>query len=95
MEPKLPDINLLKETHDFPLMFTFKVIGDHHAEFATDILNKAVAAVGPSREITHTVRMSANGNHAAVTIKVMCHTADEVHGVYTELLKVTGLRALF
>lgn len=95
MEPKLPDLELLKEMHEFPLMFTFKAIGDHHAEFATDILNRAIAAIGAHREIIHSIRMSASGNHAAITLKVMCHTADEVHGVYAELLKVAGLRALF
>ena len=95
IETKLPDIDLLKEMHNFPEMFTFKVIGDHHAEFAADILNHVVAAIGPSRELVHSVRMSAQGNHAAVTVQVMCNTADEVHGVYEELMKVRGLRALF
>lgn len=95
MEPKLPDLDLLKEMHHFPEMFTFKIIGDHHSEFAPDILNHIVAAVGPTREIEHSVRMSAQGNHAAVTVQVMCNTADEVHGVYAELLKVRGVRALF
>lgn len=95
MEPKLPDLELLKEMHQFPEMFTFKVIGDHHVEFAADILNHVVAAVGAERELVHSVRMSAQGKHSAVTVQVMCHTADEVHGVYAELMKVRGLRALF
>lgn len=94
-EPKLPDINLLKEMHQFPEVFTFKVIGDFHDEFAADILNHVVAALGPTRDIEHSVRMSAQGKHASVTVQVLCNTADEVHGVYAELLKIRGLRALF
>lgn len=95
IDTKLPDLELLKEMHEFPEMFTFKAIGDHHAEFAADILNHVVAAIGPSRELVHSVRLSAQGNHAAVTVQVLLNTADEVHGVYEELLKVRGLRALF
>lgn len=94
-EPKLPNLDLIEETHTFPTMFTFKVIGDHHDEFIADVLNHATCAVGRHRELEHSVRRSAAGNHTSISLKVMCHTAHEVHGVYVELLKIKGLRALF
>jgi putative lipoic acid-binding regulatory protein len=94
-KPKLPDIDLLNEIHQFPLMFLFKAIGDYHDEFTADILNQAIQAVGPSRAMEHSTRMSSKGNHVSVSLSVMCHTAHEVHGVYECLLKVRGLRALF
>lgn len=95
LSPKLPDIELLKEMHEFPTMFVFKAIGDFHDDFASDILNQVVFAVGSSREVEHTLRMSAAGNHASVSLKVMCHTPHDVHAVYAALLLVKGLRALF
>ncbi|MCX6123616.1 MAG: DUF493 domain-containing protein [Proteobacteria bacterium] len=93
--PKLPDLALLNEIHQFPTMFTFKVVGDHHEDFLTDVLNQVLIAVGDTRVIEHSVRLSAKGSHAAVSLNVHCLTADEVHVVYTRLLKVQGLRTLF
>ncbi len=94
-EPKLPSLKLIEELHEFPTMFTFKAIGDQHPDFLSDVLNHAIQAIGSSRAIEHTIRLSSGGNHAAVSLKVHCETAHEVHGVYVELLKVSGLKALF
>ncbi len=92
---QLPSVEVLEATHQFPLDFTFKIIGDSHPEFVSDVLNHAVAAIGPARTVEHSVRQSASGKHTSVTLKARCHTAHEVQGIYTELLKITGLRALF
>jgi uncharacterized protein len=94
-KPELPNLKLIEEMHQFPTMFTFKAIGDQHPDFLSDVLNRATQAIGPTRSIEHSIRISSGGNHAAVTLKVHCETAHEVHGVYEELLKVAGLRALF
>ncbi|MCX6118570.1 MAG: DUF493 domain-containing protein [Proteobacteria bacterium] len=94
-KPALPNIDLIKELHSFPTMFTFKVIGDHHDEFVSDVLNRTTGAIGASRKIEHSMRLSSGGNHSAISLSVHCSTAEEVLVVYSELLKVSGLRALF
>jgi putative lipoic acid-binding regulatory protein len=76
-------------------MFTFKAIGDHHDEFLAEVLNQVITTLGDTRNLQHSVRMYAAGNHAAVSINIHCLSAEEVHGVYLALLKVEGLRALF
>lgn len=94
-KPTLPDLKLIESMHEFPTMFSFKAIGDYHAEFTADVLSRVTAAIGLSRKIEHTVRMSSAGSHISVTILAECLNAEEVHLVYEELLKVNGLRALF
>ncbi len=94
-KPHLPSLELIRELHSFPTMFTFKVIGDHHDEFVSDVLNRVIQALGANRKVEHSLRMSSAGNHASVSLNVHCETEHEVHGVYVELLKIEGLRALF
>jgi uncharacterized protein len=95
IQPKLPSLELIQEMHSFPTMFTFKVIGDHHESFTTAVLNLTSQAVGPERTIEHTIKMSSQGNHISISLKVSCHSAQDVHSVYEGLLKVPGIRALF
>jgi len=94
-EPALPSIQLLEAMHEFPTMFVFKAIGDFHADFVPEVLTQVTAALTGARRMSHRVRMSAAGNHAAVNVEVECFSALEVHDVYRHLLKVPGLRALF
>jgi len=95
MTAQLPNLELIEATHRFPCSFTFKVIGDSRSGFTEDALNLIVTALGEDRELSHTSRNSATGIHTAITISVHLKNADEVHAVYAELLKLTGLRALF
>jgi len=95
MTPKLPSINLLESTHKFPCVFTFKVIGDARSDLTRDTLHSASAALGQDRDLKHSIRQSAAGNHTAITLSVPVHSALEVHAVYHELLKIPGIRALF
>lgn len=95
MTAQLPNLELIEATHRFPCSFTFKVIGDSRTDFTEDALNLVVASLGEDRELSHTSRNSATGIHTAITISVHLKNADEVHAVYAELLKLTGLRALF
>ena len=95
MKPQLPDLELIESTHQFPTMFVFKAIGDHHGNFVSDVLNQVLMAFPTERKLRHDVKMSAKGNHSSVTVHVHCENAQEVHDVYNSLLKVNGLRALF
>jgi|688.fasta_scaffold93371_3 putative lipoic acid-binding regulatory protein len=95
MSPQLPSIELIESIHKFPGEFTFKVIGDSRPDFAADALNSAFVALGQDRNVQHSARQSAAGNHTAVTLSVPVKNGEEVHAVYQELLKIPGVRALF
>jgi putative lipoic acid-binding regulatory protein len=95
MTAQLPNLELLEATHSFPCSFTFKVIGDSRPNFAEDALSLTREAIGEAREISHTCRNSASGIHTAISILVHLKNAGEVHAVYSQLLKLTGLRAIF
>jgi uncharacterized protein len=95
MTANLPSVALLESTHKFPGIFTFKVIGDTRSDLTTDTLNSANAALGQNRDIKHSIRQSAAGSHTAITLNVPVHSALEIHAVYNELLKISGIRAIF
>jgi putative lipoic acid-binding regulatory protein len=95
MTPQLPNIELIKSQHKFPGLYTFKVIGDNREDFIADALTLAMNAIGEDRECSHTARESAAGNHVAVTLSIAFNSAEEVHRVYENLLKLKGIRALF
>jgi putative lipoic acid-binding regulatory protein len=95
MTAQLPNLELIEATHRFPCSYTFKVIGDSRSDFTEDALNLTLTAIGEDRELSHTSRNSATGIHTAITISVHLKNADEVHAIYSELLKLNGLRALF
>jgi putative lipoic acid-binding regulatory protein len=95
MTTQLPNLELIASTHEFPGPFTFKIIGDAREDFVAEALTLAIAALGDDREFTHSTRVSSGGNHIALTLAVRMHNAEEVHAVYNNLLRLTGLRALF
>ena len=95
MTPQLPSLELIEKLHQFPGPFTFKVIGDARQDFVAEALTLAMTALGDDREFSHSSRTSAAGNHVAVTLAIRMQHPHEVHAVYTYLLKLSGLRALF
>jgi putative lipoic acid-binding regulatory protein len=95
MTPQLPSLDLIEKMHQFPGPFTFKVIGDSREDFVAEALTLTMDALGDDRDFTHSSRSSSAGNHLAITLAVRMHSAKEVHAVYKNLLKLTGLRALF
>lgn len=95
MTPQLPSLELIESMHRFPGAFTFKIIGDARDDFVADALNLALTALGDEREFSHSIRHSSAGNHIALTLSVTIQNGAEVHAVYSNLLKIQGLRALF
>lgn len=95
MTAQLPSIELIESQHTFPGPYIFKVIGDNRDDFVGDALTLAINALGEDRACSHTTRTSAAGNHVALTLTIALISAAEVHLVYENLLKLTGIRALF
>jgi putative lipoic acid-binding regulatory protein len=95
MTPQLPSLELIESQHSFPGPYIFKVIGDHREDFVADALSLALNSLGDDRDFQHSTRPSKSGQHLALTLSLTLNSAAEVHGVYENLLKLNGLRALF
>ena len=96
MKPHLPNIELIESQHKFPGTYLFKIIGDNYENFVTDALTLTLDALkDQDRACSHSSRLSAAGNHIALTLSVEVETAQEVHAIYEKLLELKGVRALF
>lgn len=91
---KLPPLELLQTTHQFPCRYVFKIIGrDEH-----DFDQRAVHAVREVLELAGapetSTRRTANGRHVAVTIELELAAAEHVLQVYSRLQRLEGLELL-
>jgi putative lipoic acid-binding regulatory protein len=88
---ELMSVDLLNNTHAFPCVYVFKVIGQVDNGFAA----RVVAAV--RHELAHAVdppfktRMTRDGRHVAVTLEPTVETAEQVIAVYRRMRSLTGL----
>jgi putative lipoic acid-binding regulatory protein len=88
---ELMSVDLLNNTHPFPCVYVFKVIGRVDNGFAA----RVVAAVRD--ELAHAVdppfktRMTRDGRHVAVTLEPTVETAEQVIAVYRRMRSLTGL----
>jgi putative lipoic acid-binding regulatory protein len=87
-------IELLERTHAFPCYFTIKAIGSAADDFEGRIVRAAREALRRVVDMTHTVRVTPNGGHVAVTLEVHVETADEVIELYRAVQVERGLRFL-
>ncbi len=90
----LPPLELLKEVHDFPGLYTFKAIGGPEDIFLGSVLKRLAEVLGESGRFQHAVRESAKGKYQAVTLEVRVDSAERVHEIYHSLITVPGLRML-
>lgn len=81
----LPSVELLENTHQFPGLYAFKVIGRTEPGFVA----RAVAAVRDQleREVdpSYSVRETSAGRHVSISIEVTVQSAWEVLAVYQRL----------
>jgi putative lipoic acid-binding regulatory protein len=92
---RIPAIDLLEATHQFPGPYVFKVIGKEENGFVA----RAVAAVREELaqpiDPPFSVRESAGGRHVAVTLQATVQTAEQVLAVYQRVSKLAGLVVLW
>lgn len=91
---KLPPIELLEATHQFPGVYTFKAIGTSEADFVT----RVVAVIREMRQLTedppYVARSTSGGKHVSVTLDIPVKDAADVHAIYERLMSVPGLIVL-
>jgi putative lipoic acid-binding regulatory protein len=91
---QIPSLEVLKATHDFPTLYTFKAIGKADEAFHTRVLVGVKEVLGFDEDPTHLVRESQGGRHVAITIEVRLATPEEIQAVYRRILEVDGLTLL-
>jgi hypothetical protein len=91
----LPAVELLESTHEFPGVFTFKVIGDASEGFVA----KVVAAVRQELELEidppYNTKQTPGGRHVSVTIEPQVESAWQVLAIYGRIQETEGLVMLF
>jgi len=95
---KLPPLELLEATHQFPGPYTFKAIGVAEGEFERRVVQAVQEAVrevlGTAQNPRHFSRSTSGGKHIAVTLEINVLNAAQVHAIYDRLLTVEGLLVL-
>ena len=85
----------LRDVHDFPGPYLFKVIGPNHAEFVTRVVQSVINACAPGTDPTVDTRESAQGNHLSVTVTVIATSAEHVLDIYDVLRALRDVRYVF
>ena len=87
----LPDIELLESTHTFPGPYVFKVIGENDPSFSGRVMTAIRAEIPEDREPAMSLRKTASGRHASVTIEPVVDNAEQVLAIYQHLYQLDGL----
>lgn len=94
MAKRQSSIDTLKQVHQFPGPFVFKVIGENSPEFLAHVVQVIVWVLGPRTHPAVSVRHSSGGKHQSITLKVRVPTAEGVLDVYEGLGTLAGVRFL-
>lgn len=89
-ETKLLDS--LKDIHDFPCEFVFKVIGDNAPGFVSKCVQGVINILGPGTEVDVKTRESSKKNHVSVTLKTKVENAENVVRVFSILNQLEGVK---
>lgn len=88
-----PPLELLKSTHTFPCVYTYKAIGSG-PEFESEVVRTVQNAAGLEKPPHHSRRQSSSGKHLSLTIEVHVDSAERVLAIYAAIERVEGLSLL-
>ena len=89
-------ISLLEQFHQFPCLYTFKIIGFARPDLADQVRHAAHQALGDLPEETSvSCRDSSGGRYTSVTLETSLTSANAVLEVYEHLRQIQGLVSVF
>jgi putative lipoic acid-binding regulatory protein len=88
---KLPPVDLLEATHEFPGPYMFKAIGHLSNSFVARTVAAMRSALGVEVDPPYTIRQTNNGRFGAITFQVRATSAQQVLEVYRVMQKLEGL----
>ena len=93
MDP-IPNEDLLADNHAFPGVYRIKAIGSAGGGFVERVVEAAASELAGPGEVDHSVRETASGRHAAVTLDLTVQTPEQVRAIYARLRELDGLTLL-
>jgi uncharacterized protein len=81
----------LEINHEFPGLFTFKVIGSNPASFARSVILAVAEELSLDAEPPHSLKQTPNGRHVSVTLTLTVETPQHVVRVYQRLKTLDDL----
>lgn len=94
MANRAASLEVLKQVHQFPGPYVFKVIGENSADFVARVVQVAVLVLGPRSRPNVSLRTSKGGKHQSITLTVKVEDAERVLDIYEGLQGLTGVRFL-
>ncbi len=91
----LPSVELLESTHDFPCVYTLKVIGHSRDGFVARIVSAVRETVGGDTDPPFRVRQTSGGRHVSVTLEPSMESAWQVLAVYGRIHEIEGVVLVF
>jgi putative lipoic acid-binding regulatory protein len=92
MSEREEKLEVLRQVHEFPGPYVFKVIGENTPDFIAQVLQAVVVVLGPRATPGVTTRQSSGGKHLSVTVRVQLEDAETVLRIYELLGKLPGVR---
>jgi putative lipoic acid-binding regulatory protein len=89
-----PSEELLADSHEFPGVYQFKVIGSASDDFQTRVLDVVTAEVASSEAVRFTVRETRGGKHLAITLHVNVESPRQVRSIYERIRDLEGVLLL-
>lgn len=85
----VPPVELLDAEHDFPCVYTFKIIVNSDPGIEDRVAKAVQDELALPQPPKYTQRDTSK--HTAITIEVMCPSAHKVQDVYKKLMGVPGV----
>jgi putative lipoic acid-binding regulatory protein len=92
---RLPAIELLESTHQFPGPYMFKVIGRADNGFVARVIAAVREELAAHCDPPFRVRESVGGRHVSVTLEPVVQTGQQVLDVYHRIQQMAGLVVLW
>jgi putative lipoic acid-binding regulatory protein len=89
-----PSEELLESAHAFPSVYRIKAIGADVDQFVDRVIAAVLMEVAGPSDIDYSVRSTASGRHAAVTLDINVSSANQVREIYARIREVEGLTML-
>jgi putative lipoic acid-binding regulatory protein len=88
---RLPPIELLEKTHQFPGTYMFKVIGKVENGFVARVVAAVRTELAAERDPPFRFREAVGGRHVSGTLEPQVQTAEQVLAIYHRIRQTAGL----
>lgn len=92
MSDRQSKLETLRQVHQFPGIYVFKIIGENTPDFFARVLQSAIIVMGPQSMPEVTTRDSSGGKHQSVTLRIAVDSPEQVLDLYEAFATVVGVR---